>query len=100
MILIIAEKPSLARNIVSAIGTMKRNDGYYSNQDYLVTSSRLHKVLIILNCFCTPASTCLVLSLLKSNLKVFGKHGKLSIFHFKLVDGFSSYSSISTKENK
>lgn len=37
MILIIAEKPSLARNIVSAIGTMKRNDGYYSNQDYLVT---------------------------------------------------------------
>ena len=37
MILIIAEKPSLARNIVSAIGTMKRNDGYYSNQNYLVT---------------------------------------------------------------
>lgn len=30
MILIIAEKPSLARNIVSAIGNMKRNDGYYS----------------------------------------------------------------------
>ena len=32
MILIIAEKPSLARNIVSAIGNMKRNDGYYSNE--------------------------------------------------------------------
>ena len=29
MILIIAEKPSLARNIVSAIGNMKRNDGFY-----------------------------------------------------------------------
>ena len=26
MILIIAEKPSLARNIVSAIGNMKKND--------------------------------------------------------------------------
>ena len=37
MILIIAEKPSLARNIVSAIGNMKRNDGYYSNNEYLVS---------------------------------------------------------------
>ncbi len=37
MILIIAEKPSLARNIVSAIGNMKRNDGYYSNDQYLVS---------------------------------------------------------------
>ncbi len=37
MILIIAEKPSLARNIVSAIGNMKRNDGYYSNDDYYVS---------------------------------------------------------------
>ncbi len=37
MILIIAEKPSLARNIVSAIGSMKRNDGYYSNDQYLVS---------------------------------------------------------------
>ena len=36
MILIIAEKPSLARNIVSAIGNMKRNDGFYSNDQYLV----------------------------------------------------------------
>ena len=34
MILIIAEKPSLARNIVSAIGNMKRNDGFYSNDQY------------------------------------------------------------------
>lgn len=37
MILIIAEKPSLARNIVSAIGNMKKNDGFYSNNEYLVT---------------------------------------------------------------
>ena len=37
MILIIAEKPSLARNIVSAIGNMKRLDGYYQNDNYLVT---------------------------------------------------------------
>lgn len=37
MILIIAEKPSLARNIVSAIGNMKRNDGFYSNDTYLVS---------------------------------------------------------------
>jgi hypothetical protein len=28
MILIIAEKPSLARNIVSGIGKMNRKDGY------------------------------------------------------------------------
>lgn len=37
MILIIAEKQSLARNIVSAIGNMKRNDGYYSNDEYYVS---------------------------------------------------------------
>ncbi|MBR6820735.1 MAG: hypothetical protein IKM55_00755 [Bacilli bacterium] len=37
MILIIVEKPSLARNIVSAIGNMKRNDGFYSNDEYLVS---------------------------------------------------------------
>lgn len=37
MILIIAEKPSLARNIVSAIGNMKKNDGFYSNEEYLVS---------------------------------------------------------------
>jgi len=37
MILIIAEKPSLARNIVGAIGNMKRNDGFYSNDQYLVS---------------------------------------------------------------
>ena len=37
MKLIIAEKPSLARNIVNAIGNMKRKDGYFENSDYLVT---------------------------------------------------------------
>lgn len=37
MILIIAEKPSLARNIVGAIGNMKKNDGFYSNNEYLVS---------------------------------------------------------------
>lgn len=37
MNLIIAEKPSLARNIVSAIGNMKRHDGYFENEEYLIT---------------------------------------------------------------
>lgn len=36
--IIIAEKPSLARNIVSAIDkNMKRSDGYYYNDEYIVT---------------------------------------------------------------
>ena len=37
MKVIIAEKPSLARNITSAIGNMKRNDGFFSGTDYIVT---------------------------------------------------------------
>lgn len=37
MILIIAEKPSLARNIVAGIGKMDKRDGYYENADYIVT---------------------------------------------------------------
>lgn len=37
MQLIIAEKPSLARNIVAGIGEMKRMDGYYKNDNYIVT---------------------------------------------------------------
>ena len=37
MILIIAEKPSLGRNIVSAIGQMKNKNGYYEGTDYIVT---------------------------------------------------------------
>ena len=37
MKLIIAEKPSLARNIVAGIGQMQRKNGYYENNEYLVT---------------------------------------------------------------
>ena len=37
MIVIIAEKPSLARNIVSAIGNMKKENGYFYNDQYVVT---------------------------------------------------------------
>ncbi|MBE7045835.1 MAG: DNA topoisomerase III [Ruminococcaceae bacterium] len=37
MKLIIAEKPSLARNITSAIGNMKRANGYFEGNGYIVT---------------------------------------------------------------
>ena len=37
MILIIAEKPSLARNIVAGIGQMKKNSGYFEGLGYIVT---------------------------------------------------------------
>ncbi len=37
MILIIAEKPSLARNIVAGIGKMSKNGNYYEGQGYIVT---------------------------------------------------------------
>lgn len=37
MILIIAEKPSLARNIVAAIGEMKKMNGYYEGGGYIVS---------------------------------------------------------------
>ena len=37
MKLIIAEKPSLGRNIVSAIGDMSSRNGYYEGKDYIVT---------------------------------------------------------------
>ena len=37
MKLIIAEKPSLARNIADAIGKSSRRDGYLEVGDYLVT---------------------------------------------------------------
>jgi len=37
MKVIIAEKPSLARNIASAIGECKRRDGYLEHKDYIVT---------------------------------------------------------------
>lgn len=37
MKLIIAEKPSLARNITSAIGKMSKRDGYFEGEGYIVT---------------------------------------------------------------
>ncbi|MDD6311923.1 MAG: DNA topoisomerase [Firmicutes bacterium] len=37
MKLIIAEKPSLARNITSAIGGLSRRDGYFEGGEYIVT---------------------------------------------------------------
>ena len=37
MVLIIAEKPSLARNICAGIGEMKRQDGFFIGQGYIVT---------------------------------------------------------------
>lgn len=37
MILIIAEKPSLARNIVAGIGALKKYSGYYEGLGYIVT---------------------------------------------------------------
>ena len=35
MTVIIAEKPSLARNIASAIGDLKRRDGYLEGEGYI-----------------------------------------------------------------
>ncbi|MBR3864015.1 MAG: topoisomerase C-terminal repeat-containing protein [Clostridia bacterium] len=37
MIAIVAEKPSLARNIVAGIGNMNKKNGYFENPDYIVT---------------------------------------------------------------
>ena len=37
MVVIIAEKPSLARNIVAGIGKMDKKDGYFIGQTYIVT---------------------------------------------------------------
>lgn len=37
MIVIIAEKPSLARNIKESIGVMQSKNGYYENNEYIVT---------------------------------------------------------------
>lgn len=35
--LIIAEKPSLAMKIVAGIGRMEKSDGYFENENYIVT---------------------------------------------------------------
>ena len=37
MKVIIAEKPSLARNIANGLGEFKRRDGYLENDKYLIT---------------------------------------------------------------
>ncbi len=37
MILIIAEKPSLGRNIAAGLGNFQRRDGYLENEKYLIT---------------------------------------------------------------
>ncbi len=37
MILIVAEKPSVARNVAAAIGAMSREDGHFEGAGYLVT---------------------------------------------------------------
>lgn len=37
MIAIIAEKPSLARNIVAGLGQMNKKNGYFENDEYIVT---------------------------------------------------------------
>ena len=37
MIVIIAEKPSLGRNIKESIGTMQSKNGYFENNEYIVT---------------------------------------------------------------
>ncbi|MBR4172773.1 MAG: type IA DNA topoisomerase, partial [Clostridia bacterium] len=37
MILIIAEKPSLARNIAAGIGKMQRADGFLYDKNYIIT---------------------------------------------------------------
>ena len=42
MKLVIAEKPSLAMNIVKSIGNMNKNDGYFKNGDYIITFAYGH----------------------------------------------------------
>ena len=37
MILIIAEKPSLARNIAAGIGQLSKKDGYMEGNGYIIT---------------------------------------------------------------
>lgn len=37
MKLVIAEKPSLAMNVVKSIGNMSKFNGYFENKDYIIT---------------------------------------------------------------
>lgn len=42
MIALIAEKPSVAKDIARIIGATGRNDGYLSGNGYMVTLSLIH----------------------------------------------------------
>ena len=42
--LVITEKPSVARDIVSAIGGFADHDGYWESDDYVLTFSVGHSV--------------------------------------------------------
>ena len=44
--LIIAEKPSLAMEIVKAIGKMSRNDGYFENEEYIISFAFGHLMVL------------------------------------------------------
>lgn len=44
--IIICEKPSLAMNVVSAIGHMEKNDGYFENNNYVVTFAFGHLLVL------------------------------------------------------
>lgn len=46
MITILAEKPSVAKDIAAVLGASKRNDGYFSNDSYNVTWSFGHLVAL------------------------------------------------------
>lgn len=46
MKVVLAEKPSVARDIANVLGASKRNDGYFSGGDYAVTWALGHLVTI------------------------------------------------------
>ena len=46
MKLIIAEKPSLARNIVAGIGEMQKKNGYYENENYIVLENDITNLIL------------------------------------------------------
>ena len=45
--LVITEKPSVARDIVAALGGFEEHDGYWESDDYLVTFSVGHLVELL-----------------------------------------------------
>ena len=44
--LIIAEKPSLSMEVVKAIGNMEKNDGYFENEEYIVSFAFGHLMVL------------------------------------------------------